>query len=40
MEAISETPEYYTLHGVKVSSPTNGVYIVKRGTVISKETVK
>lgn len=40
MDAISETPEYYTLHGVKVSSPTNGVYIVKRGTVISKEIVK
>lgn len=34
------TPEYYTLHGVKVASPAHGIYIVKRGTAVTKEIVR
>lgn len=40
IEAANGAAEYYTLSGEKVVSPKNGVYIVKRGTVISKEIVK
>lgn len=36
----AEAPEYYTLHGVKVVSPSHGIYIVKRGNVVTKETVR
>lgn len=36
----AEVPEYYTLHGVKVASPAHGIYIVKRGTAVTKETVR
>lgn len=36
----AEAPEYYTLHGVKVASPAHGIYIVKRGTAVTKETVR
>lgn len=36
----AEAPEYYTLHGVKVASPSHGIYIVKRGNVVTKETVR
>ena len=36
----AEAPEYYTLHGVKVASPAHGIYIVKRGNVVTKETVR
>lgn len=36
----AEVPEYYTLHGVKVASPSHGIYIVKRGTAVTKETVR
>lgn len=36
----AEAPEYYTLHGVKVASPSHGIYIVKRGTAVTKETVR
>ena len=35
----AEAPEYYTLHGVKVASPAHGIYIVKRGTAVTKEIV-
>lgn len=36
----TEVPEYYTLHGVKVASPSHGIYIVKRGTAVTKEIVR
>ena len=36
----AEAPEYYTLHGVKVASPSHGIYIVKRGTAVTKEIVR
>lgn len=36
----SELPVFYNLQGVKVDSPTTGIYIVKRGTVISKEIIR
>ena len=36
----AEAPEYYTLHGVKVASPAHGIYIVKRGNVVTKEIVR
>lgn len=36
----AEVPKYYTLHGVKVASPAHGIYIVKRGTAVTKETVR
>ena len=36
----AEEPEYYTLHGVKVASPAHGIYIVKRGTAVTKEIVR
>ena len=36
----AEAPEYYTLHGVKVASPADGIYIVKRGTAVTKEIVR
>lgn len=36
----AEVPEYYTLHGVKVASPSHGIYIVKRGTAVTKEIVR
>ncbi len=36
----AEVPEYYTLHGVKVASPAHGIYIVKRGTAVTKEIVR
>ena len=36
----AEAPEYYTLHGVKVASPAHGIYIVKRGTAVTKEIVR
>ena len=36
----AEVPEYYTLHGVKVASPSHGIYIVKRGNAVTKEIVR
>ena len=36
----AEAPEYYTLHGVKVASPSHGIYIVKRGTAVTKAIVR
>ena len=36
----AEAPEYYTLHGVEVASPSHGIYIVKRGTAVTKEIVR
>ena len=36
----AEALEYYTLHGVKVASPAHGIYIVKRGTAVTKEIVR
>lgn len=35
------TPEYYNLQGIKVENPENGaIYIVKRGSKVSKEILK
>lgn len=36
----NETPEYYTLTGVRVNNPGAGIYICKRGTTIGKVVVK
>lgn len=33
-------PEYYTLQGVKVSNPSKGIYIVRRGSKVSKEVIR
>jgi hypothetical protein len=35
-----DSVEYYNLNGVKVASPAKGIYIVKRGTNVTKEAVK
>ncbi|MBP3588947.1 MAG: choice-of-anchor J domain-containing protein [Muribaculaceae bacterium] len=29
-------PEYYNLHGIRVANPTHGIYIMRRGSVVSK----
>lgn len=34
------TTEYYNLQGVKVSNPENGIYIVRRGSKVSKEVIR
>lgn len=31
-EDLNATPEYYDLRGIKVANPTNGIYIMRRGT--------
>lgn len=36
IDADEATPEYFTLSGVKVSNPDKGIYIVKRGSKVSK----
>ena len=36
VEDIDAREEYYTLDGIKVSSPSNGIYIVKRGLKVYK----
>lgn len=33
-------PEYFTLSGIKVAEPTNGLYIVRRGSKVSKEYIR
>lgn len=33
-------PVYYNLNGMKVANPTNGLYIVKRGSKVSKEVIR
>ncbi len=33
-------PEYYSLQGIRVIDPTPGIYIVRRGNRVSKETVR
>lgn len=33
-------PEYFNLQGVRVANPENGLYIVRRGTTVSKVMVK
>lgn len=33
-------PEYYTLSGLKVQNPSAGMYIVKRGTKVTKEYIR
>lgn len=40
IEAAYGATEYYTLSGEKVASPAKGVYIVKRGTTVTKMVVK
>jgi GTP-dependent phosphoenolpyruvate carboxykinase len=32
--------EYYNLQGVRVANPAPGLYIVRRGTLVTKELVK
>jgi hypothetical protein len=33
-------PVYYNLQGVKIANPESGLYIVKRGSKISKEIIR
>lgn len=41
VEAAEEVaPVYYNLQGVKVANPENGIYVVVRGSKVSKEVVK
>lgn len=37
---IFATPEYYTITGIKVKNPSNGIYIVKRGNHLTKEYIR
>lgn len=39
-ENCDAAPVYYNLQGVRVAQPTTGLYIVVRGTKVSKEVVK
>lgn len=36
----ASAPVYYSLQGVKVANPENGIYIVRRGNKVSKEIVR
>ena len=40
LEADAAEAVYYNLQGVEVKNPANGVYIVRRGTKVSKEYVR
>lgn len=33
-------PVYYNLNGMKVANPSNGLYIVKRGSKVTKEVIR
>jgi len=33
-------PEYFTLSGIRVAEPSNGLYIVRRGSKVSKEYIR
>lgn len=39
-DPASETPVYYNLQGVKVDEPHNGLYIVVRGSEVTKEFIR
>ncbi|MCD8387996.1 MAG: hypothetical protein LUD17_14110 [Bacteroidales bacterium] len=34
------TPEYYTIQGIRVAQPTQGVYIVKQGSKVTKQVIR
>lgn len=34
------TPEYYNLQGMRIDEPTDGIYIVRRGNVVTKEMIR
>lgn len=36
----SATPVYYNLQGIRIDNPTAGIYIVVRGTTVTKEIIK
>lgn len=36
---FSGEPEYYNLQGVRVAEPTQGIYIVRRGSKVTKEVI-
>lgn len=40
IEVADATAEYFNLQGVRVSNPTNGLYIVRKGANVSKVLVK
>jgi hypothetical protein len=45
VEAVTEelnnvAPVYYNLQGMKVTEPTSGIYIVVRGTKVTKEIIR
>ena len=35
-----EHPEYFNLHGMKVETPRNGIYVVRRGNKVTKELIR
>lgn len=41
IEADTDAPaEYYTIDGIRVAEPTNGIYIVRRGNKTTKEIIR
>lgn len=41
MESIEDgATEYYTLQGIRVSNPSNGIYIVRKGNKVSKQVIR
>ncbi len=38
--AATEVPEYYTLQGVRVANPTEGIFIVREGNKVSKKVIR
>lgn len=38
--APDSAPVYYNLNGMKVNNPSNGIYIVKRGSKVTKEIIR
>lgn len=36
----NESTEYYNLQGIRVTDPSKGIYIVRRGTKVTKETIR
>ena len=35
-----EHPEYFNLQGMKVETPRNGIYVVRRGNKVTKELIR
>ncbi len=39
-EAVEAAPVYYNLQGIRVANPENGIYIVRRGSKVTKEYIR